>query len=674
MERLEKEKQKLREQRKEERKQHKEDMKKKKDEEMKKKILNQRLARFGNVILPSAVRDKVKPIKIEHRGKEIKKVPIKVKTESTFGDKSIRSPICCILGHVDTGKTKLLDKIRETNVQDREAGGITQQIGASYFPYETLLSKTEKLRTQYKNLNIKVPGLLIIDTPGHESFTNLRSRGSSLCDIAILVVDIMHGIEPQTVESIKLLKMKKTPFIVALNKVDRLLDWKVKDGAPIKETLKNQPEHTQSELESRINNIMVQFAENGLNTKLYWKNKNFKKYISLIPTSAHTGEGVPDLLMLLTQLTHKFMQNKLHYEDRTECTVLEVKVEEGLGTTLDVILSNGTVKEGDEIAVCGINGPIVTTVRALLVPQPLKELRVKSKYIHLKEVRAAQGVKIVAQNLEGTVAGSSLFVVDGNREQLEEEVMKDIKNLLAKKTSDRGVFVQASTLGSLEALLEFLKHSKIPVAGISIGPVHKKDVLRASTMLEHNKKFATILAFDVKVVHDATILAKEVGVKIISADIIYHLFDRYVEYKTYLREEAKQNLVGEIVWPCVVEVILQINNKNPIIVGVEVKRGELRIGTPLALDKERTLGRVTSIEANNKKLLSAKVGDKVAVKLEGDKHFVFGRQFDKGDKLYSKITRKSLDILKKKFAEEITKEDLNLLIFLRDRVFKVGRE
>ena len=225
------------------------------------------------------------------------------------------------MGHVDTGKTKWLDKVRQTSVQEGEAGGITQQIGATYFPVEALREKTMVLNKG--NFDFKVPGLLIIDTPGHESFTNLRSRGSSLCNIAILVVDIMHGLEAQTLESIRLLRDRKTPFIVALNKVDRLYDWKPTPNNAFQDSLAQQPVHTQKEFEERASKVMLAFAEQGLNAELYYKNKSMGRYVSLVPTSALSGEGVPDMLQLLVSLTQTRMSQSLMYLSEIECTVLE---------------------------------------------------------------------------------------------------------------------------------------------------------------------------------------------------------------------------------------------------------------------------------------------------------------------------------------------------------------
>ncbi|KAG9139926.1 hypothetical protein Leryth_022884 [Lithospermum erythrorhizon] len=477
----------------------------------------------------------------------------KEKADSTASqtEGNLRSPICCIMGHVDTGKTKLLDCIRGTNVQEGEAGGITQQIGATYFPAENIRERTKELKSDAK---LNVPGLLVIDTPGHESFTNLRSRGSGLCDIAILVVDIMHGLEPQTIESLNLLKMRNTEFVVALNKVDRLYGWKTCRNAPIVKAMKQQSKDVQIEFNMRLTQIITQFKEQGLNTELYYKNKEMGETFSIVPTSAISGEGIPDMLLLLVQWTQKTMIEKLTFSNEIQCTVLEVKVVEGHGTTIDVVLVNGVLHEGDQIVVCGMQGPITTTIRALLTPHPMKELRVKGTYLHHKEIKAAQGIKITAQGLEHAIAGTSLYVVGPNDtlEDIMESAMEDMRSVMSRiDKSGEGVCVQASTLGSLEALLEFLKSPavKIPVSGISIGPVHKKDVMKASVMLEKKKEYATILAFDVKVTPDARELADDLGVRIFCADIIYHLFDQFKAYIDNLKEERKRESAEEVVFP-----------------------------------------------------------------------------------------------------------------------------
>lgn len=322
---------------------------------------------------------------------------------------NLRAPVVCVLGHVDTGKTKILDKLRRTNVQDGEAGGITQQIGATNVPIDAIREQC-KIVKGAAEFTYNVPGLLIIDTPGHESFSNLRNRGSSLCDIAILVVDIMHGLEPQTIESINLLKQKKTPFLVALNKIDRLYDWSTMPRKDVRDTIKGQQQNTQLEFKQRTDEVISQFAMQGLNAKLFYENPDVTEYISLVPTSAITGEGMGNLLYLICEYSQDLLARRLMYSEELQATVLEVKAIPGLGTTIDAILINGRLREGETMILAGTEGPITTQIRSLLMPQPMKELRVKNAYIEHKEVQAAQGVKIAAKDLEKAIAGLNLLV------------------------------------------------------------------------------------------------------------------------------------------------------------------------------------------------------------------------------------------------------------------------
>ncbi|KAF4000595.1 Elongation factor Tu GTP binding domain family protein [Saccharomyces cerevisiae] len=592
--------------------------------------------------------------------------------------KDLRSPICCILGHVDTGKTKLLDKIRQTNVQGGEAGGITQQIGATYFPIDAIKAKT-KVMAEYEKQTFDVPGLLVIDTPGHESFSNLRSRGSSLCNIAILVIDIMHGLEQQTIESIKLLRDRKAPFVVALNKIDRLYDWKAIPNNSFRDSFAKQSRAVQEEFQSRYSKIQLELAEQGLNSELYFQNKNMSKYVSIVPTSAVTGEGVPDLLWLLLELTQKRMSKQLMYLSHVEATILEVKVVEGFGTTIDVILSNGYLREGDRIVLCGMNGPIVTNIRALLTPQPLRELRLKSEYVHHKEVKAALGVKIAANDLEKAVSGSRLLVVgpEDDEDELMDDVMDDLTGLLdSVDTTGKGVVVQASTLGSLEALLDFLKDMKIPVMSIGLGPVYKRDVMKASTMLEKAPEYAVMLCFDVKVDKEAEQYAEQEGIKIFNADIIYHLFDSFTAYQEKLLEERRKDFLDYAIFPCVLQTLQIINKRGPMIIGVDVLEGTLRVGTPICAvktdptTKERQtliLGKVISLEINHQPVQEVKKGQTaagVAVRLEdpSGQQPIWGRHVDENDTLYSLVSRRSIDTLKDKaFRDQVARSDWLLL-------------
>jgi translation initiation factor 5B len=591
---------------------------------------------------------------------------------------NLRSPICCILGHVDTGKTKLLDKIRQTNVQEGEAGGITQQIGATYFPVEAIKQKTAVINKD-GSFEFKVPGLLVIDTPGHESFSNLRSRGSSLCNIAILVVDIMHGLEPQTLESMRLLRERKTPFIVALNKIDRLYGWKKIDNNGFQDSLHLQSKAVQAEFKKRLDDTKVAFMEQGFNSELYYENKSMARNVSLVPTSAITGEGIPDMLKLILQLTQERMTSSLMYLSEVQATVLEVKAIEGFGMTIDVILSNGILREGDRIVLCGTEGAIKTNIRALLTPATMKELRLKSAYVHNKEVKAALGVKISAPGLEGAIAGSRLLVVgpDDDEEDLEDEVEADLASLFSRvEKSGRGVSVQASTLGSLEALLDFLKDCKIPVANVGIGPVFKRDVMQCGTMLEKSPDYAVMLCFDVKVDKEAQEYADQQGIKIFTADIIYHLFDSFTKHMEALTEKKKEDAKLLAVFPCVLNTVAVFNKTGPIVIGVDVVDGQLRINTPIAAVKTNpttgqkeviSLGRVTSIERDHKQIPVCKKGQpSVAIKIEmGGHQPTYGRQLEEKDVLYSMISRASINCLKEFYRKDVSNDEWHLIVKLK---------
>uniref|UniRef100_A0A336MD14 Eukaryotic translation initiation factor 5B n=3 Tax=Culicoides sonorensis TaxID=179676 RepID=A0A336MD14_CULSO len=501
-------------------------------------------------------------------------------------------------------------------------------------------------------MEFKLPGLLIIDTPGHESFSNLRSRGSSLCDIAILVVDIMHGLEPQTIESINLLKQRKTPFVVALNKIDRLYDWQTFNRKDVRDILKSQATNTQQEFQKRTNEIIVQFAEQGLNAALFYENPDPKSYISLIPTSAITGEGMGNLLLLINQFCQAQLSKRLMYSEELQATVLEVKAIAGLGTTIDVILVNGRLREGQTMILAGTEGPITTQIKALLMPQPMKELRVKNAFIEYKEIVAAQGVKIAAKELEKAIAGLNLQVAQkpDEVEIYKEMVAKDLRSVLSSiKLSDRGVFY----------------------SGIRIGPVVKKDVMKASIMLEHDSQYATILAFDVKVERDAQDLADHLGVKIFQADIIYHLFDKFTAYREELKQRKKNEFKSIAVFPCKLKILPQFifNSRDPIVMGVIVEAGIVREGTPICVPSKDfvDIGVVTSIECNHKQIESARKGQEVCIKIEstGDAPKMYGRHFDETDMLVSKISRQSIDACKDYFRDELLKSDWALMVELK---------
>lgn len=586
-----------------------------------------------------------------------------------------RSPICCILGHADTGKTKILDKIRESEVQLSEAGGITQQIGATYIPISELSKK-------YNITSEKLPGILVIDTPGHEAFSNLRSRGSSMCNIVVLVIDVMHGLELQTKESIEILRSRKTPFIIALNKIDRIGGWVSKD-TPF--SLKSQTKAAKLEFKDRYEKIVLELSMLGLNSAIFLKNPNPKAYINIVPTSAVTGEGISDMLYVLLNLVETNLLKRVKFEEHAQCMVLESRSEEGKAASIDVILSNGVLSVGDRIVVCTQNGAVDTVIKHLLTPNPMKETRIKSKYRENKSVRAAVGVRIVAPNLEGVLAGSKLAVVKDHSkledmiEEADAQIRETINNFISgdKQTTtgsifdvvgEDGIHAQASTLGALEALISILKKADIPIRTVGVGSISKKDLMKVSTISERHPEYAAMLCFDVVPSAEMQALGKELKVTFLTAEIIYHLTEKYKKHMEAYWAMAEEHLKDKIVFPCILTIVpgCVFTKRSPLVLGVKVQQGILRIGTPLIVIRDGTItpiGKVTSIledTKSNPKNDRIKAGGKASIKIEILPHqqpIIVGRKLFETDEIVSRMTRESIDLLKENFKDALTKDE-----------------
>ncbi|MCK4521434.1 MAG: translation initiation factor IF-2 [Nanoarchaeota archaeon] len=570
--------------------------------------------------------------------------------------KSIRSPICTMMGHVDHGKSSILDNIRNTAIVRTEAGAITQAIGASIVPLETIKNICGDL---LKTLNIKftIPGLLFIDTPGHAAFTNLRKRGGNLADIAILVIDINEGIKPQTIESIEILKQYKTPFIIAANKIDLISGWQKKENTPLLESIKQQSQSIQEILDKKIYEILGKLSELGLDSERFDRVEDHTKQIAIVPCSAITGKGIPELLMVLAGLAQKFLENilKIDISGNAKATILEVKEEKGVGKSLDVILYDGTLKVNDIIVIGGIDKPIITKVKALFEPLPLKEMRdKKSKFMPLKEVKAATGVRISALDIENVVAGMPLISSKQNEiKKAEEQVQKEVDEVIIE-TQKEGIVIKADSLGSLEALINILKEKNILIRSASIGNITKKDIADAESNFEKDPLKAAILGFNVK--KDI----KEVGnVKIITSDIIYRLIEDYDKWQSQSIKETQEKELDILIKPCKIKILPNyiFRQSNPAVVGVDILTGTLKAGTPLMKDNGEEITEVKSIQAEKETLDKAEAGKQVAVSLP---KVTVGRQINENDILYSSIPESHFKKFKK-LKDILTDEEKTVL-------------
>jgi translation initiation factor 5B len=548
----------------------------------------------------------------------------------------IRQPIVCVLGHVDTGKTLLLDKIRKTSVQAREAGGITQHIGASFFPVDTIKQLVGSSLSRVK-AEIEIPGLLIIDTPGHEVFTNLRRRGGSVADIAVVVIDVLRGFEAQTYECIEILKARKTPFLVAVNKIDRVPGWSSYPDTPFSKAYQLQDPYVRQDLDTRIYDIIGVFSRLGFRSDRFDSIKDFTKTVALVPTSAKTGEGITELLMVLVGLAQQYLKKSLQTtKGPAKGTVLEVKEEPGLGLTLNTIIYDGILRKDDMIVVGGKEKPIVTNIRAILVPKPLDEIRdPREKFSTVKSVSAAAGIKIVAPDLEGALAGAPLYAVPAGEDPakyarlITEEIGK-----IRIATDANGVVLKTDTLGSLEAVAEILKQNNIPIRLADVGDISKRDVVEASVVKENDPTYGAILAFGVRTLPDAEEEARIKGVQIFREKIIYQVIEKYLAWFKTQREETAEQKLETLVRPGKIQVLqgFVFRRAKPAILGVEILAGKIvpKVGIIRVEDGE-DLGEIQQIQDKGKTIPEADKGMQVAISM--DKPIVGRHVFEK-DMLY----------------------------------------
>jgi len=571
----------------------------------------------------------------------------------------LRQPIVAVLGHVDHGKTTLLDYIRGSLVAKGEAGLITQHIGASEIPISYIKRICGPL-LQKMHVDVEVPGLLFIDTPGHEAFTTLRKRGGAIADIAVLVIDINEGVQPQTNESIRFLRDFKTPFVIALTKIDRIAGWMQTPGECFLNSWNKQSKRVQDELEKKLYRIAGQLTEQGFETERYDRVEDFKRKVCLVPVSGITGEGMPDLLMMLTGLAQRYLKDRLFVTPgEGKGTVLEVKEFRGLGTTIDVILYDGEIMTGDWLVI-GIKDMIVTKIRAMLKPNPMSELRVEKVFQSVKSVTAAAGVKIAAPDLEKVIAGSPLRAVSGKSriDVLKNEILEEVSEVEIA-TENKGVILRADTLGSLEALVKTLKEIHVPIRKAAIGEVTKQDVMEIKSLPKH-----VIFAFNVRLPPEIIKTASDNKVKVFSSDVIYRLIEDYEQWEKEAAKRREDELLNSVNRPGRFRIMpgYLFRQSKPAIVGVEVVRGIIKPGNKLKKGG-KIIGEIKELQSQGENVSEAKAGEKVAVSIGGG---IVGRNIDEGDELDVALSPADVSVLKK-LRHRLRGDELELLDELENK-------
>ncbi len=570
----------------------------------------------------------------------------------------IRQPIVTVCGHVDHGKTSILDKLRESSVQEGEAGGITQKISFTSLPFDQLKRACPLIEAAGIKLNI--PGFLFIDTPGHAAFSNLRKRGGSLADLAILAIDINEGIKPQTAEVIQILKHNKTPFIIALNKIDNISGWQFKDNAgtrgaggrdtsvSLKESIESQSQNTKPVFDEKYLTLIGSLQSHGFDADLFYNIDDFSKKIALVPCSAKTGQGIQELIMVLCGLSQKYLADKLKLSETARGVVLEIKKEKSINY-IESILYDGELSKNDEIAIATLeNEPIISKIRILEEIKPLS-----SKFAPKDKVQASTGLRMQLVGVKGITSdvktnitpGMPFLTYKGNKEEIKKQFKEQISENI--KTSKQGIIAKADSLGSLEALIVLLKQENIPVVKAGIGSINKTDIISAKANLKINELDAIIVGFNVSIDEEAKELQTS-AIKILTDDVIYKLIENLTEFRQEKAREIEKARMLDLATLCKLKVLPQyvFRNTSPAIFGVKVEIGKLTSNQNLINSKNQEIARVKNIQSEKKSVEEATAGMEIAISLPGTN---FERQIKNTNTefLYSQVSESQFRKFKK---------------------------
>jgi translation initiation factor 5B len=586
---------------------------------------------------------------------------------------NLRQPVLVVLGHVDSGKTSLLDTIRGTGVQGREAGGITQHIGASFFPIDTIRRLTGPLYERLAKSESPIPGLLVIDTPGHEVFANLRSRGGSAADIAIVVADVNKGFEPQTYESMEILKKRKVPFVIALNKIDLISGWRQLNSPFVTEQVKAQDSSITGLLDEKIYNVVGSLSRLGYNSEGFWRVKDFTKEIAIVPVSAAKNIGIPELLAVVVGLSQQFMSKRLERrEGPARGIVLEVNEEIGLGPSANLILIDGVLRVGDTVLVAKRDKAVTTKIKALLLPKPLDEMRdPRDKFKPVSEVMSAAGIKVTSPDLDGVLAGSPLYVLENKDQEtsLRPVVEDEVRKAIITDTNTNGIILRCDTIGSLEAIRDMLKKADVPMQKADIGYITRRDILAASAVKEKNRYLGVVLGFNVKILEEANREAQERGIQIFNENIIYNLVRSYTEWVRYQKEHEDSILFNEIPPVCRFQFMkgFIFRRNYPAVFGAEIQIGKLRQKVNVLNEDGKKIGTIHQIQENGKPIDEATKGEQVAVSI---KDISVGRHINEGDIFYTDLRSKEAKLLLERFGYRLSQEEKDIL----DRLVAMKRK